>query len=45
MRAYVLNNEGDRIAPVALEGLPGGEGVILKIDGKQPAFHWELTVD
>ena len=45
VRGYVLNNEGDRIAPVTLEGLPGGEGVILRIDGKTPAFHWELTVE
>jgi hypothetical protein len=45
VRCYVLNNEGDRVSPVALEALPGGEGVILKIDGKTPAFHWELTVE
>jgi hypothetical protein len=45
VRAYVLTNEGDRIGPVTLEGLAGGEGVILRIDGKVPAFHWELTVE
>jgi hypothetical protein len=45
VRGYVLNNEGERVAPVTLEALPGGEGVILQIDGKTPAFHWELTVE
>jgi hypothetical protein len=45
VRAYVLTNEGERIGPVTLEGLPGGEGVILRIDGKPPAFHWELVVE
>jgi hypothetical protein len=45
IRAFALTNEGDRIGPVTLEGLPGGEGVILRIDGKKAAFHWELTVE
>jgi hypothetical protein len=45
VRCYVLNNEGDRVSPVPLEGLPDGEGVVLKIDGKTPAFHWEFTVE
>ena len=45
IRAYELNNDGERVGPVALEGLPRGEGVILRIDGKKPAFHWELTVE
>ncbi len=45
VRGFVVDNEGDRIAPAVLEALPGGEGVILKIDGKTPAFHWELTVE
>ena len=45
IRGYVLNNEGDRLSRVPLEALPGGEGVILRIDGKTPAFHWELTVE
>jgi hypothetical protein len=45
VRCFMLNNEGDRVAPVTLEGLPGGEGVILKIDGKTAAFHWEFTVE
>jgi hypothetical protein len=45
VRAYVLTNEGDRIRPVPVKALPGGEGVSLEIDGKTPAFHWELTVE
>ncbi len=45
VRCYVLNNEGERVAPVTLEGLPHGEGVMLSIDGKTAAFHWEFTVE
>jgi hypothetical protein len=45
VRAYVLSNEGDRLSEVAVKALPGGEGVSLQIDGKTPAFHWELTVE
>jgi hypothetical protein len=45
IQAFALNNEGDRTGAVNLETLRGGEGVILQIDGKTPAFHWELTVE
>lgn len=45
VRGFVLDNEGNRVAPVTLEALPGGDGVTLQIDGKTPAFHWELTVE
>jgi hypothetical protein len=45
VRAYALTNEGERIGPVALEALPRGEGVILRIDSKTATFHWELTVE
>ena len=45
VRCYVLNNEGERGNPVTVEGLPRGEGVVLKIDGKTAAFHWEFTVE
>ncbi len=45
IRAFVLNNEGDRIGSVPVKALPGGDGVSLQIDGKTPAFHWELTVE
>ncbi len=45
VRAYVLTNEGDRISQVVVKALPGGEGVSLQIDGKTPAFHWELIVE
>ncbi len=41
----MLNNEGERVNPVTLEGLPRREGVVLKIDGKAAAFHWEFTVE
>ena len=43
--ATSLTTKCAAISPVALEGLPGGEGVTLKIDGKTPAFHWEFTVE
>ena len=45
VRCFVLNNDGERVAPVTLEGLPGGDGVKLSIDGKTAAFHWEFTVE
>jgi hypothetical protein len=45
IRAYALDNSGERTGPAKLEALPGGEGVTLVIDAKTPAFHWELTVE
>jgi hypothetical protein len=44
-RAFVLDNEGQRIASVALDALKGGQGAALVIDGKAAAFHWELTIE
>jgi hypothetical protein len=45
VRAFALDNDGKRLNPAPLEGVQGGEGVILSIDGKTPAFHWELVVE
>ena len=45
IRGYVLDNQGERVAPVTLEALKGGDGVTLQIDASTPAFHWELTVE
>ena len=45
VRAFVLDNDGERIDPVRLEPLAGGEGVSLRIDGNTAAFHWELTIE
>jgi len=45
VRAYVLDNEGERIRSVPVDTLKGGQGVSLVIDGKTAAFHWELTVE
>ena len=45
VQAYVLTTKAIGSARSPLEALPGGEGVILRIDGKTPAFHWELTVE
>jgi hypothetical protein len=39
----VLNNAGERIGPAKVEPLPDAAGVTLVVDGKSPAFHWELT--
>ncbi|MFI5457121.1 MAG: hypothetical protein ACHRXM_16875 [Isosphaerales bacterium] len=45
VQAHVLDNEGQRIRPVTVDTLKGGQGVSLVIDGKTAAFHWELTVE
>jgi len=45
IRAYVLDNSGERIREVKAEPIAGGEGVVLTIDAKVPAFHWELVTD
>jgi len=45
VRAYVLDNDGERIRSVPVDTLKGGQGVSLVIDGKTAAFHWELTVE
>ena len=45
IRAFALNNAGERIGPVDLEKSQSGEGVELVIDGRTPGFHWELVVE
>jgi len=45
VRAYVLDNEGERAGPATVDTLAGGQGVSLVIDGKTAAFHWELVVE
>ena len=45
VRAFILDNNGKRIGPAPLDPLKGADGVILSIDGKTAAFHWELTVE
>ncbi len=45
VRAFALNNEGERVATAQVEKLPGGEGVVLVIDGRSAGFHWELVVE
>jgi hypothetical protein len=44
IRAFELNNAGERVGPATLEVLPDGAGVILLIDGRKSGFHWELIV-
>jgi hypothetical protein len=45
VKAFALNNAGERTSAARLEVLPDGPGVALTIDGKVPAFHWELIVE
>ena len=45
VKGYVLDNAGNRVGPATIEPLPGGEGVALVVDGRAPAFHWELVVE
>ena len=45
VRAFVLDNTGARTGEAKLERVSGGEGVSLFIDGKTPAFHWELVAE
>jgi hypothetical protein len=45
IKGYMLNNAGERIGPAKLEALPDTAGVTLIVDGKTPAFHWELSVE
>ena len=45
VKGYVLDNAGNRVGPARLEPLSGGEGVALVVDGRVPAFHWELVVE
>jgi hypothetical protein len=45
IKAYVLDNTGERIGSARLEALAGGEGAALIIDARTAAFHWELTAE
>jgi hypothetical protein len=45
VKGYVLDNAGNRVGPARLEPLGGGQGVALVVDGRVPAFHWELVVE
>jgi hypothetical protein len=45
VRAYALDNTGKRIGKAPLERLTSGDGYRLRIDGKTPAFHWELIAE
>ncbi len=45
IRAYVLDNTGARLNEVKLEPLSGRDGIVLPINGKTAAFHWELVVE
>ncbi|QEH38146.1 hypothetical protein OJF2_67440 [Aquisphaera giovannonii] len=45
IRAYALDNDGGRIGEAKVEPLADGAGATLVIDGKTPAFHWELAAD
>ena len=44
-RAFALDAAGNRIGPATLEKLPGGEGVVLVLDGRTAGFHWELVAE
>jgi hypothetical protein len=45
VKAFVLDNSGERVAPVPLDAPTDGEGVALRLDGTRPAFHWELIAE
>jgi hypothetical protein len=45
IRAFALNPSGERIGPAKLEPLPGGEGVVLILEGRTAGFHWELVAE
>ncbi len=45
VRAFELNNAGERVGPANLEVLPEGKGVVLEIDGRKTGFHWELVAE
>jgi hypothetical protein len=45
VKGYVLDNTGKRIGPAKVMPIDGGEGVTLVIDGRTPAFHWELIAE
>jgi len=45
IKAYVLDNTGERVAEVKLESIEGRKGVALNLDGRTAAFHWELVVE
>src|SRR5262249_54962038 len=45
VRAFALNNAGERTGPAQLETLPGDKGVALNLDGMAPGFHWELLAE
>jgi hypothetical protein len=43
VKAYALDNNGDRVGPARVE--QDGDGTRLVIDGTIPSLHWELVVD
>jgi hypothetical protein len=45
VRAYVLDNTGNRTDEVKLEPLGDRQGHALVLDGKTAAFHWELLAE
>jgi hypothetical protein len=45
VKAYALDNTGARLEETRLERPSGGQTVMLPIDGKSPAFHWELIAE
>jgi hypothetical protein len=45
LRAFELDNAGERKGPVNLEVLPDDQGVALDLDGRKGGFHWELVAE
>ena len=45
IRAFALDNAGERTGLAELEVLPDKEGVALLIDGRKSGFHWELVAE
>jgi hypothetical protein len=45
VRAFSLNEAGERAGPATVEVLANGQGVALVIDGRSAGFHWELVAE
>lgn len=45
IEAFVLDNTGARVDRAKTEPNPDGDGVVLILDGRTPATHWELIAE
>ncbi len=45
VRAFALDETGERRGPATVEALPDGQGVALVVDGRAAGLHWELVAE